>query len=50
MVKQQEEEGGTQLERALRREAKLRTALYEERQKRSNLVQRYTDIMAGDAE
>jgi DDE superfamily endonuclease len=50
MVKQREEEGGTQLERALRREAKLRTALHEERQKRSNLVQRYTNIIAGDAE
>jgi ribosomal protein L25 (general stress protein Ctc) len=49
MVKQREE-GGTQLGRALRREAKLRAALYKERQNSSNLVQRYTDIMVGDDE
>ena len=38
MVKQREEEGGTQLERALRREANLRKELQDERQKHSNLA------------
>jgi hypothetical protein len=46
MVKQREEEGGSQLERTLRREANLRKELHKERQKRSNLAERYVNIMA----
>ena len=49
MVKQRDEEGGIQLERALRRETKLHTELVEMRQSRSDFVRRWTDIIAGDA-
>ena len=50
MVKQREEEGGTQLERALRREQQLRRELEEERQRRANLTRRYVEIMANSTE
>jgi hypothetical protein len=49
MIKQREEEGGTQLDRALQREQQLRTELYEERRKRLNLAKRYVNILAGDS-
>jgi DDE superfamily endonuclease len=45
MTKQREEEGGTQLERASKREQKLRKELEEERQRRSNLARHYVEML-----
>lgn len=50
MVKQREEEGGTQLERSLRREAQLRLDLENAEERRKNQAKRFANLFCEDVQ
>jgi hypothetical protein len=50
MVKQREEEGRSQLERSLRREAQLRLDLEDAEERRKNQAKRFINILCEDGQ